>query len=52
MILGGAKMDGEHFINWNFVASKRELIDGARMRWKEQRFATVPGETEFIPLPD
>lgn len=52
MILGGAKMDGERFINWNFVASKRELIDDARMRWKEQRFATVPGETEFIPLPD
>lgn len=48
MILGGAQMDGKR----NFVASRRELIDNARMRWREQRFAPVPGETEFIPLPD
>jgi redox-sensitive bicupin YhaK (pirin superfamily) len=51
MLLGGAKMDGERHIWWNFVASSRELIEDAKARWREQRFAAVPGETEFIPLP-
>ncbi|MEK6594244.1 MAG: pirin family protein [Pseudomonadota bacterium] len=51
MLLGGAKMDGERFIWWNFVASSRELIADAKTRWREQRFAAVPGEVEFIPLP-
>jgi redox-sensitive bicupin YhaK (pirin superfamily) len=51
MLVGGAKMDGERFIWWNFVASSHELIEDAKRRWKENRFAAVPGETEFIPLP-
>jgi redox-sensitive bicupin YhaK (pirin superfamily) len=52
MLLGGAKMDGPRHIWWNFVASSRERIDAAKRRWREQRFAPVPGETEFIPLPE
>lgn len=52
MLLGGAKMDGDRFIWWNFVASSRELIEAAKIRWREQRFAPVPSETEFIPLPE
>ena len=52
MLIGGAKMDGERLIWWNFVASSRELIEDAKTRWREKRFAQVPGETEFIPLPD
>jgi redox-sensitive bicupin YhaK (pirin superfamily) len=52
MLLGGEKMDGDRHIWWNFVASSRELIEDAKARRREQRFATVPGETEFIPLPD
>jgi len=52
MLVGGAKMDGERLIWWNFVASSREMIEEAKQRWKENRFAPVPGETEFIPLPD
>ena len=51
MAFGGAAMDGDRFISWNFVASSRELLDEARSRWREQRFPGVPGETEFIPLP-
>lgn len=51
MLLGGQKMDGERFIWWNFVSSSRELIEEAKKRWREQKFAAVPGETEFIPLP-
>lgn len=51
MLLGGAKMDGDRHIWWNFVASSRELMESAKARWREQRFPPVPGETEFIPLP-
>ena len=52
MAFGGAPLDGERHISWNFVASSRELIDEARTRWREQRFAQVPGESDFIPLPE
>lgn len=52
MAFGGAPLDGERHVSWNFVASRRELIDEARTRWREQRFPPVPGETEFIPLPE
>jgi len=51
MLLGGAKADGDRHIWWNFVASSRDAIEEARTRWREQRFGSVPGETEFIPLP-
>ena len=52
MLLGGAKTDGERFIWWNFVASSRERIEEAKRLWREQRFPRIPGETEFVPLPD
>ncbi len=52
MLLGGAKMDGDRHIWWNFVASSREAIEEAKARWREQRFPPVPEETEFIPLPE
>ncbi|MGB7484980.1 MAG: pirin-like C-terminal cupin domain-containing protein, partial [Phormidesmis sp.] len=37
---------------WNFVSSRPQRIEQARDDWRSQRFASVPGETEFIPLPD
>lgn len=52
MLLGGAPMDGERHIWWNFVASSRERIEDAKRRWKEGGFAPVPGDPEFIPLPE
>ena len=52
MLLGGTRMDGDRHIWWNFVASSRELIEEAKIRWREQRFPPVPEETEFIPLPE
>jgi redox-sensitive bicupin YhaK (pirin superfamily) len=51
-LLGGARLDGERFIWWNFVASSKEMIEEAKVRWREQRFGQVPEETEWIPLPD
>jgi redox-sensitive bicupin YhaK (pirin superfamily) len=52
MLIGGEKMDGERFIWWNFVASSRAAIEDAKARWRDKQFADVPGETEFIPLPE
>ena len=52
MLLGGEKLDGERFIEWNFVASSREKIEAAKLAWSNQEMGKVPGETEWIPLPE
>ena len=52
MILGGEPLDGKRHIWWNFVSSSPERIEQAKEDWKNSRFAPVPEETEFIPLPD
>ncbi|HEY4366832.1 MAG TPA: pirin family protein [Steroidobacteraceae bacterium] len=52
MLLGGAGMSEPRYIWWNFVSSSRERIEQAKEDWKAGRFKSVPGETEFIPLPD
>jgi len=52
MLLGGAAMDGPRHIWWNSVSSSRERIEKAKADWREGRFAKVPGDPEFIPLPD
>ena len=36
---------------WNFVSSRDKRIEQAKHDWVEGRFAPVPQETEFIPLP-
>jgi redox-sensitive bicupin YhaK (pirin superfamily) len=51
MFLGGAALEGPRHIWWNFVSSRQERIEQAKEEWKTGRFAPVPGETEFIPLP-
>lgn len=52
MLFGGAPLDGERHLWWNFVASTRERIEQAKADWREGRYPKVPGdEDEFIPLP-
>jgi redox-sensitive bicupin YhaK (pirin superfamily) len=52
-LIGGAPIDGERHIFWNFVSSSRARIEQAKRDWREGRFPRVPGdEEEFIPLPD
>jgi redox-sensitive bicupin YhaK (pirin superfamily) len=51
MLLGGAALEGERILWWNFVSSSRERIEQAKRDWRNGKFAQVPGETEFIPLP-
>jgi redox-sensitive bicupin YhaK (pirin superfamily) len=51
MLLGGARLDGPRHVWWNFVSSSQERIEQAKADWRAGRFATVPGDSEFIPLP-
>jgi redox-sensitive bicupin YhaK (pirin superfamily) len=51
LILGGEPMDGPRFIWWNFVSSRRDRIEQAKADWRLARFNSVPGDSEFIPLP-
>ncbi|KVN89386.1 pirin [Burkholderia ubonensis] len=52
MLLGGDRLEGERFIDWNFVASSRDAIERAKEAWTRQEMGKVPGETEWIPLPE
>jgi redox-sensitive bicupin YhaK (pirin superfamily) len=52
MFLGGSALEGPRYIWWNFVSSRRERIEQAKEEWKSGWFTPVPGETEFIPLPE
>jgi len=51
MVIGGETI-GERHLWWNFVSSSRERIEKAQVDWLEKRFAHVPGDDEFIPLPE
>lgn len=52
MLFGGAPLDGERHLWWNFVSSSPDLIEAAKRDWAEGRFPLVPGdENERIPLP-
>ena len=51
MVLGGASVGARH-IWWNFVSSSKERIERAKRDWTDGRFAKVPGDDEFIPLPE
>ncbi|RKS93817.1 hypothetical protein BC952_1664 [Flavobacterium limicola] len=51
-IFGGEPFPEERIIYWNFVASTKELIEQAKEKWLLQTFDKVPGETEFVPLPE
>jgi hypothetical protein len=52
LFLGGEPLGGPRFLWWNFVSSRKERLARAAEDWRAQRFAAVPGETDFIPLPD
>ncbi|HEX8532980.1 MAG TPA: pirin family protein [Allosphingosinicella sp.] len=52
MLCGGAPMDGPRHVWWNFVSSSRDRINQAKDDWRNERFPTVPDDSEErIPLP-
>jgi redox-sensitive bicupin YhaK (pirin superfamily) len=52
ILCGGAKLEGRRIVWWNFVNSSRERIEQAKRDWNSGKFDPVPGETDFIPLPE
>jgi len=50
-LLGGEPL-GPRFLSWNFVSSRRERLLEAAKSWDEGGFDRVPGDDEFIPLPE
>lgn len=52
MLAGGEPFPEPRHIFWNFVSSDPDRIEQAKRDWRENRFAHVPQEHEFIPLPE
>ena len=53
MLLGGAPLDGERHIFWNFVASTPERIEQAQERLEAGPLPEGPRRRlEYIPLPE
>jgi len=50
VLIGGAPL-GQRHVWWNFASSSKHRIQQAADDWEAGRFARVPGETDFIPLP-
>jgi len=51
-LFGGEPFAEERFIDWNFVATDKELINAAKQKWIAQTFDKIKGdETEFVPYP-
>lgn len=51
-IFGGEPFPEERFMYWNFVATDKQLIEEAKTKWLNQSYKPVPGETDFVPLPE
>ena len=51
VVIGGEDL-GAREMYWNFVHSSRERIEQAKRDWREMKFDLVPGDDEFIPLPE
>ena len=51
MLLGGEPLEEDRTVWWNFVSSRKDRIEQAKLDWKQNRFKAVPGDSEFIPLP-
>ena len=52
VLFGGEPLDSPRHVWWNFVSSSRERMEQAKADWQAGRFAPVPGDSEFIPLPE
>lgn len=51
-LIGGEPFAEKRYVYWNFVSSCAERIEQAKQDWREGRFGPVPGDDEFIPLPE
>jgi redox-sensitive bicupin YhaK (pirin superfamily) len=52
VLIGGEVFPEPRFIWWNLVSTSREKIEAAKEAWRNRTFPQVPGDDEFIPLPE
>ncbi|RYG79388.1 hypothetical protein EON77_09205, partial [bacterium] len=52
MLAGGGAFATPRHVWWNFVSSSRDRIHQAKEDWRDGRFPKVPGDDEYIPIPD
>ncbi len=52
VLIGGRPLAGRRRLWWNLVAYSDERMERAKTDWREGRFPKVPGDDEFIPLPE
>ncbi len=52
VVIAGGEPIGARHLWWNFVHTSRERIESAKRDWRDGRFGTVPGDPEYIPLPE
>jgi redox-sensitive bicupin YhaK (pirin superfamily) len=52
MLAGGAAFATPRHVWWNFVHSSRDAIREAKRAWRAGEFASVPNDSEWIPLPE
>ena len=52
MVIGGEPLDAPRHMWWNFVSSRKDRIVQAAADWDAQVMGQVPGEVEWIALPE
>ncbi|MEO1436966.1 MAG: pirin family protein [Bacteroidota bacterium] len=52
LLFGGPAFPEPRYIDWNFVSSDPQKIEQAKANWRAKAFRMVPGETDYVPLPE
>ena len=52
MVIGGEPLEAPRHIWWNLVSSRKDRIVQAASDWEAQAMGQVPGEVEWISLPE
>lgn len=52
LLFGGAPLEQEHFLLWNFVSHSKQKLQAAAERWMAKEFPKVLGDDTYIPLPE
>jgi len=52
ILLGGEAFTTPRHVWWNFVSASQDRIHQAKLDWRSGAFPRVPGDDEFIPIPD
>ncbi|MCB1888182.1 MAG: pirin family protein [Rhodocyclaceae bacterium] len=52
VVIGGEALPEPRYMWWNLVSTRRERIQQAAADWEGGHFPAVPGDEEFIPLPE